>query len=872
MRGGLIAWSPGRGNALMSKILFIEKSATLRHAMHKLLIRHDYDVEVAPDFDSGLAQLMASESGPGYDGVILGWPNQTHTSTDELLAVLSELPFSELPLLVLANDADSAKMGWVSGRTQTAFLMWDTYEDAVKTLPTLLSQQVIEPCCDQEANVQIRVLLVDDSPTARVKFRKLLDKCGYDTTTASCAGEAFEKALQEKFDIAIVDYFMPDENGDALCRRLKKNPHTASIIPAVLTSTYLDKVIQSSLAAGAVECMFKNEADDLFKARVASMSRSVRYTKRIEQERTRLEGILSSVGDGVYGVNRNCMITFTNPAARQLLGYTSADELMGKHADTLFHKYENLTEATSINNDLHYLAQAIQKGSEMHGIESIFNKVDGSPMQVELTIFPLRIGGQLEGAVVAFRDVSLRKLLEQELKWQANHDPLTKLLNRKYLEDTLEQEVQRLKRSDEQSALLYIDLDRFKYINDTIGHAAGDQLLIEVGGLLQSRLRQSDTLGRLGGDEFGILLRNVNTDGAPKVAEKFRALMAEYDFERDGRSYKINASIGIALIDRDTQSPGEVLSNADIACHIAKGKGRNAIHLYTQEHDNKLAMDMELGWSVRLHQALEKDNFQLYYQPIISLHEIDLDDLPEKGNLCEHLIKTNADCCNTYEVLLRMHNSHGEPISPNAFLPTAERFNMMRDIDKWVLNKAMQRMADLGPENEHISFTVNLSGQSLDPDMLVPLFQQGIDKYRLDPRRFLFEITESCAINDVRAACSLINRLSELGCRFALDDFGTGYCSFSHLKRLPVDYIKIDGMFVKDIINDPMDMAIVRSITNIAHSLGKETIAEFVESAEVLSLLKQSGVDYIQGFYVARPGASLISLAKPDRKIAVQDA
>ncbi|MEJ2398592.1 MAG: EAL domain-containing protein [Gammaproteobacteria bacterium] len=823
----------------MSKILFIEKSATLRHAMHKLLMRHNYDVEIAQDFESGLSLLTSSDASTGYQGIILGWPNQTHPSTDELLATLSEPPYANLPLLVLAHDADSAKMGWVSGRMQTAFLMWDTYEDTIKTLPTLFSQQDFEPCCSQETNMSIRVLLVDDSPTARVKFRKLLDKCGYETATASCAGEAFEKALQEKFDIAIIDYFMPDENGDALCRRLRNNPHTASIIPAVLTSTYLDKVIQSSLAAGAVECMFKNEADDLFNARVASMSRSVRYTKRIEQERSRLEGILSSVGDGVYGVDRKCMITFTNPAARQLLGYDSADQLQGKHAEILFHIYENLTD-TSTLPDTHYLERAIQDGSEMHGIESIFNHADGSPMQVELTIFPLRIDGQLEGAVVAFRDVSVRKLLEQELKWQANHDPLTKLLNRKYLEDTLEQEVQRLKRSDEQSALLYIDLDRFKYINDTIGHAAGDELLIEIGGQLQNRLRQTDTLGRLGGDEFGILLRNVNKDSALIVSEKFRSMMSEYNFEREGRNYKVNASIGIALINSETTSPGEVLSNADIACHIAKGKGRNASHLYSQEHDNKLAMDMELGWSVRLHQALEKDNFQLYYQPIISLHE----------------------------VLLRLLISPGVPLSPNAVLPTAERFTMMRDIDQWVLNAAMQRMAELGPENKNISFTVNLSGQSLDPDMLVPLFQQGIKKYQLEPSRFLFEITESCAINDIRAACSLIESLSKLGCRFALDDFGTGYCSFSHLKRLPVDYIKIDGMFVKDITTDPMDMAIVRSITNIAHSLGKETIAEFVESAEVLTLLKESGVDYIQGFYVARPQASLISKVKPFSQFA----
>lgn len=852
----------------MRKVLFIEKSPTLRHAMKRLLSRHGYEADIEHDFDHGMQQLLKVEQGLHYDCILIGWPSQTQTSTDELLATLSESPFNQIPLLVLAHEADSAKLGWVSGRARTAFLMWDSYEDTVKSLPALLSQHTSEPCCDPLANTPIRVLLVDDSPTARVKFRKLLQQGGYHTTTSACATEAMEKALQDNFDIAIIDYFMPDENGDALCRKLRANPHTAHIMPAVLTSTYLDKVIQSSLAAGAVECMFKNEADDLFRARVAAMSRSIRITKRIEEDRTRLQGILSSVGDGVYGVDNDGLITFVNPAAQQILGYYSAAEMIGFHPDTLFHKYDVLNSFAS-TLDKHYLDQAIQEGVELHGVETIFTRTDGTPLQVELTVFPLRIDNKQEGAVVAFRDVSVRKLLEEELKWQANHDPLTRLLNRKYLEDCLDNEVQRLKRSDEVSALLYLDLDRFKYINDTIGHNAGDQLLIEVSHQLQSRLRQSDILARLGGDEFGILLRNVDSENVQQVAEKFRSILADYEFAREGRIYKVHASIGVAMINSQTGSPGEVLANADIACHVAKGKGRNACHVYTQEHDNKLAMDIELGWSARLHQALANDNFQLYFQPIVDLHELDLDNLPADGkNLCDQISHMDSVVCNTYEVLLRLHNSHGEPISPHAFLPTAERFNMMRDIDQWVINAAMQRMAELGSDNEHITFTINLSGQSLDPEILVPLFQQGIERYRLDPRRFLFEITESCAINDTRAACSLINGLSELGCRFALDDFGSGYCSFSHLKRLPVDYIKIDGMFVKDMLTDPMDMAIVRSITNIAHTLGKQTVAEFVESAEVLKLLKECGVDYVQGYYIARPNPQLISHASNVSKIA----
>lgn len=847
----------------MSKILFIETSATLRHAMTRLLQQHGYEFDVYEEFNAGLEQLV--RSGNHYDGVILGWPDENTSSTDELLAILCEAPFDEIPLIILAHEVDSAKLGWVSGRNQTAFLMWDTFEDTVRTLPKLLNFQVTEPCLDIETDMPIRVLLVDDSPTARVKFRKLLDKCGYDVETAGNATEAFEKAKKFHYDIAIIDYFMPDENGDVLCRKLRNCPQTSTIMPAVLTSTYLDRVIQSSLAAGAVECMFKNESDDLFRARVAAMSRTIRITNRIEQERMHLDGILSSVGDGVYGVNRDGLITFVNPATRQILGYDNDVALIGVHPDVLFHKYDSVNSFAS-TVDAHYLEQAIREGKELNGIESIFTRTDGTPLQVELTIFPLHINGVHDGAVVAFRDVSVRKLLEDELKWQANHDPLTKLLNRKFFEDTLEQEVQRQTRSNEQSALLYIDLDRFKYINDTIGHASGDQLLIEVGSQLQTRLRKSDMLARLGGDEFGILLRNVDQEGVFQVAETFRTVLSNYDFVREGRVYKVHASIGIAMIDKNTKSHGEVLANADIACHIAKGQGRNSTHLFSTENDKKAAMDLELGWSARLHNALEKDTFQLYFQSIIPLAELNLDELPNNESLCEFLSRKTNNCCNTYEVLLRMHNSHGEPISPNAFLPTAERFNMMREIDSWVINAAIEKMAELGPENNHINFTINLSGQSLDPTLLVPLFKAGIEKYRIDPRRFLFEITESCAINDTAAACGVIDQLGALGCRFALDDFGSGYCSFSHLKRLPVDYIKIDGMFIKDILTDPMDMAIVRSITNIAHTLGKQTVAEFVESAEVIQLLRECGVDYIQGFYVDKPKPVLVNQVHLQKK------
>lgn len=840
----------------MQTLLLVENSSTLRHALKRQLLNQNFNLEIHATFPQAIQALNTAESGY-YAAVIMGWPSTTHASADEFLTHLSEKPHDGVPLLLLAHEADSAKIGWVSGRPQTALVMWENYEDVARIVPKLLANPVVLPCCTTDEAQQIRVLLVDDSPTARVKFRKLLDQCGYHTTVAACAGEALRIAQDEKFDIAIIDYYMPDENGDVLCKQLRSQPHTASISVAILTSTYLDRVIHASLAAGAIECMFKNEADDLFRARVAAMSRTIRATKHIEAERTRLEGILASVGDGVYGVNTSGNITFFNTAARNMLGYGTEMDLINRHPNYLFHKHASENSAAK-TTDIVRIQSAIRDGKELHGVETVFIRHDGAPIQVELTIFPLRIDGQHEGAVIAFRDVSVRKLLEEELKWQANHDPLTKLLNRKFIEDMLDEEVRRLKRSEERSALLYIDLDRFKYINDTIGHAAGDQLLIEVGSQLQTRLRKSDLLGRLGGDEFAILLRNISEKNVFEVADDFRSMLDDYIFQRDGRSYKINISIGVAIISEHTLTAGEVLANADIACHIAKGQGRNTTHLYQQEQDNKLAMDLELGWSARLHHALHKDGFRLHYQPIVDLSELNVEELPaEEGKLWYYLQEHDLLNYQHYEVLLRLPSSNGDLISPNAFLPTAERFNMMREIDRWVINAAMQQMSELGPDYQHVVFAVNLSGQSMTPGHLAAIIREDLAKYHLDPSRFIFEITESCAINDSQSASDLIHELTEFGCRFALDDFGSGYSSFSHLKQLPVDYIKIDGMFVRDIVTDPMDLAIVRSITHVAHTLGKKTVAEFVESAETLRLLKECGVDYVQGFYISHPLAKL---------------
>ena len=835
----------------MHKILYIESSDSQRDRLTRLLIKHDFVVVGIRRFEEAISLIKSVAEDKQYDAVILSWPANARTSTDEFLAALTEPDLAGLPVLVMAHEADAAKLTWVSGRARTAFLLWPDHQAAPQSLTILLAGPSSTGRIQVEDEDPIHVLLVDDSSTSRAKFGKLLINAGYQTETASNAAQALEKIQQSSFDLAIIEYFMPDRNGADLVRQLKAQSRSPALQCIILSSIYLDSVITDSLEAGAVECLLKNESDELFLTRVGVISRTVQITRHLEQERQRLAGILASVGDGVYGVDKTGLITFINPAVKEILGYEDDMDIIAKHPKDVFQG--GVDESNAAQKVMCLIEQAIAGGNARRAVETTFMRKDGTLIDVELTILPLTIGAQRKGAVIAFRDISTHKRLQQELHWYSFYDQLTGLLNRKSFETTLEQEVNRLKRSQEVSALVYIDLDHFKYINDTIGHAAGDRLLMEISKLLQSQLRKTDMLARIGGDEFAILMRNVKQDSLPQCAEKIRTTFENYTFKNDNREYQINGSIGIALIDMETPSAGSALSNADLACHIAKGKGRNQTHIYHQHTEDKIAMDLDLGWSIRLHNALENNEFTLYYQPIVALDTINTDDLPDKPGVLWSRILSQPNHDVFYEVLIRLKNLNDKLIMPDEFLPTAERFNLMQRIDSWVVKEALAQLAMNHRSGNMIKLSLNLSGQSIDDLEILKLLQEGIDHHSLLPSDILLEITESCAINKLEAAHHFINAMKELGCYFALDDFGSGYSSFSHLKNLAVDIVKIDGQFVRHIASDPMDLAIVKSVVNIAHSQGKKTIAEFVENADSLRLLKQAGVDYAQGFYISPP-------------------
>lgn len=837
----------------MDRVLLIEASATRRRALSGMLAQKSFEVRVVSNYGDGLVAIGAEHAA----ALIVSWPEYSDHRADEIFALLRSRDYAHLPVLVMADSTDAGAVNWLMKRQHTALLLWSDYSDAPEALHKLIHPSA-KPASEAASGNALRVLFVDDSPTVRIAFKRLLAAEGFQVDTANSAEEGLARALDHDYEIAIVDYFMPGNSGAVLVRQLRDNPKTAGILAAVITGTYSDRVITESLSAGAVECMFKSEARELFLARMRSLSRTVLDRQAIDNERRRLHGILNSVGEGVYGVDPAGRIQFINPAALDILGYAHDVDFKGQSAAERFHYA--FEDRTRIPPAACFLSQCYVGGNQVSAWQTMFWHESGKAVPVECTVYPLDIDGKREGSVVAFRDVSQRRLLEEELRWQASHDALTKLHNRAHFEQALAQEVARLRRSDQVSLLLFIDVDRFKYINDTLGHAAGDQLLVEASHRLKNRLRGSDTIARMGGDEYALIVRNAQALDPAQVGDEFRRSLAGELFSYGDQHYRLSASIGVARLDRNVLSPSDAMANADIACHIAKNKGRNQVHVYSYDSDQRASMDIELNWSVRLEEAIRDDLFVLCFQPILPIADIDLAHLPSaEGEIWQAHLNQHAHRRVYYEVLLRMRSQSGALVAPDAFLPTAERYNMMLDIDKWVLHHALKalRQQQIEHPSHRLGLSINLSAQSLGANGIGRYVLDKLVEFDVDPMLITFEITETKAVTNLDAARELIAMLRAQGCRFALDDFGCGFSSFSHLKHLDVDFLKIDGSFIQGLLDDPVDRAVIAAINDIAHSVGKRTVAEYVDRPDVLAALKACGVDFVQGYYISRPMDSL---------------
>jgi diguanylate cyclase (GGDEF)-like protein/PAS domain S-box-containing protein len=562
------------------------------------------------------------------------------------------------------------------------------------------------------------------------------------------------------------------------------------------------------------------------------MSRTSSIEAALAREKEQAEVTLHAIGDGVITTDASGRVTYVNPVAEQLTGWTSG-EALGRSLEEIYHPVHAAT-GDSIDRRVGQ-DEPPRVGLQLVDDPLLVNKA-GKEFAIEDSISPIRNGaGDAIGTVLVFRDVTRTRNLAEQLTWQASHDALTGLVNRRQFEILLKEMLENARIRDICHAVLYVDLDQFKIVNDTCGHVAGDELLKQLATLLQAPIRDSDTLARLGGDEFGVLLDGCTPAKASSIATELLETIQDFHFVWDNKTFRLGASIGVVSVDRNSGSMASVLSAADAACYIAKDKGRNRVWIHESQDSEMVQRRGEMEQISRITAAFEEERFMLYKQMIKP-------------------IAAESDEGRYYELLIRMADEEGSVTPPMTFLPAAERYGIMPNIDRWVIRRAFRGLADPVKAFEAADrFAINLSAQTLIDDRFLDFVVDQFAETGVDPARICFEITETTAIANWVRATHFISVLKSMGCQFALDDFGSGMSSFGYLKNLSVDFIKIDGLFVKDMVRDPFDGVMVEAIHHIARVMGIRTIAEFVEDDAILARLRELDVDYAQGYGIHVP-------------------
>jgi diguanylate cyclase (GGDEF)-like protein/PAS domain S-box-containing protein len=566
---------------------------------------------------------------------------------------------------------------------------------------------------------------------------------------------------------------------------------------------------------------------------VRDITERQRYEEALFNEKERAMVTLQSIGDAVITTDRDGCIEYMNPVAEAMTGYR-VSEVAGLTLDKAFQLIDEVTRQKAMNP----VDVCLSRGEVVSlSRNNLLISRDGGKVAIEDSAAPIRErDGSVIGVVIVFHDVTRSREMAQKLSWQASHDSMTRLVNRVEFEQRLKQLVNQACEDQSQHALLYLDLDQFKIVNDTSGHVAGDELLKQLAVLMRSMVRDSDTLARLGGDEFGVLLANCDQEHALRVAHSLRERIKEYRFIWREQVFEVGVSIGIVAINAEHNDISLLLSHADIACYAAKDDGRNRVHVFKPDDDVLMNRRSEMLWLSKINDAMEQNRLELFAQTIVALQSTAGDDF-------------------WYETLLRLRDEQGQLVPPGAFIPAAERYNLMPAVDRWVIANAFAFLAsnEQGEGNPAGRLSINLSGASINQEDTSAYILQQLDIFQLDPTRICFEITETAAISNLTRAYRLMHDLKAMGVCFALDDFGSGVSSFNYLKNLPVDYLKIDGSFVRDMFIDSVDEAMVEMINQIGHVMGIKTIAEYVESEEILQLLIRKGIDFAQGYHLHRP-------------------
>lgn len=714
------------------------------------------------------------------------------------------------------------------------------------------------------AELAATVLAVDDNATIRKAISMRLGSRGYDVVTAADGPGALAVVKQQRVDLVLLDLQMPGMRGEEVLQEIRSQ-FSQTQLPVIMLAASSDRNdIRRSLELGANDYVTKPGELPMLLARIktqlslkrtAEKLRKAEFsTTNIDRNRQDIERTLDHIahhrvheellGDlensdefryhvlydntpiTCFTLNYAGEVLHANQFGLQFLGY-DRNEVINKSIYSLYAPDDQVMMADRLG------AISATPG-RTHRWDIRRRRKDGSIFWARETAVAISQGD--DGMILmTSEDINDTHLLAESLSFQTTHDELTGLANRKSLGERLTQVLDSAHSENTEHALAIVNLDQFKFVNDSSGHDAGDELLRQVAKLLKSVVRKRDTLARLSSDEFAVLIEDCNTLKARENVEAIRQVIDAFEFVWQGRKHVVTASIGLVTVNSRCEDANSVLSMADTACFAAKDSGRNRVHVYEKDHPAVSRHQGEMRWATRINDALADDRFELNFQRIRPV-----------GDTCAH--------GDHYELLLRMRDELGNIVMPAEFLPAAERYDLSSKIDRWVIGAALDwlRRNPALAARLHLC-AINLSGQSLSNEDVVCFILEQLDNTGIPGGKLCFEVTETAAVSDLVQANHFITLLKDRGCKFALDDFGSGFSSFSYLKKLPVDFLKIDGSFVRDIATDSIDLAMVRSINEIGHMMGKHTIAEFVEDRKVLDILKRVGVDYAQGYEIGRP-------------------
>lgn len=671
-----------------------------------------------------------------------------------------------------------------------------------------------------------RVLIVEDEKIIALDLQRRLEKFGYSVVAlAGTADEAVSAATEYIPDIILMDIMLGGERDgvDAAMEIKETLP-----IPFVFLTAYADeRTVERAKQAQPVGYVLKPFKERELQTTIEIALYKARIDQKMHEQEQLFEALLNSMNDGLIAFNSRHTIQFLNPLAMDVLGYSDPGELIGRDISDIFVLFDENTE----------LLQAIPLSRVNDGkdfdFENVYlNTTKGGRVSVAGSITPVQTAHGINGGLITFRDVTDIREMSEIIEYQASHDALTGLMNRAEFFSRLHEVAQDAQKTRKYHSFLYLDLDQFKIVNDVCGHLAGDELLRQVSNDIAAHLSADAHLtARLGGDEFGILLLDTPLAQAISIGE---SLLRTFDrkFIWQKNAFNITASIGLVPIAGVNADGYGILAAADDASYLAKESGGNSIKVYETADYTFLKRRGEMQWISRLNNALEQDQFVLFGQTI----------LPTSESTTEHL-----------EILIRMKDVEGSLISPADFIPAAEKYNLMPAVDRWVVKKAFEHIIALRTLGRNPIFSINLSGASVADESVLDYIRDLVDTMGVDPHQVCLEITETTAISNMSRATSFIRRLKSLGMTFALDDFGNGFSSFSYLKFLPVDYLKIDGSFVRGIADDPIDLALVQSVNSIGHVMGMRTIAEYVKDARTRQILEDMDVDFLQGYEISKP-------------------